>query len=311
VITVGGFNTSVDKTLELDLLRPGEVHRVRRVQSWPGGKGLHVALTAAALGEPVRLVGLIDAAHKREFEDVLGARGVTFAGVETPGTLRTCLAVRDQGGGRITEILEPGPETGAAVREELRSRFLALARDSALAVLSGSAPPGFNEGAYGDLVASLRDSGVRCLVDASGGLLSRAVEARPFLVKPNREEAEALSGKTVEGPASAGRVARALAARGVGMPVVSLGAAGAVAVSEGRALHAWITLPGAPYPVGSGDCLLGGLAVGLARGMGFDDVLRLGVACGAANTLSPETGWVRREDVEALRPRVASIGLES
>jgi fructose-1-phosphate kinase PfkB-like protein len=40
-------------------------------------------------------------------------------------------------------------------------------------------------------------------------------------------------------------------------------------------------------------------------------VLRLGVACGAANTLRPETGWVRREDVEALRPRVASIGLES
>jgi 1-phosphofructokinase family hexose kinase len=311
VITVGGFNTSVDKTLELELLRPGEVHRVRRVQAWPGGKGLHVALTVAALGEPVRLVGLIDAAHKPEFEDVLGRRGVTFAGVETPGTLRTCLALRDQGGARITEILEPGPETDAALREELRSRFLALARDSALAVLSGSAPPGFDEGAYGELVASLRDSGVRCLVDASGGLLSRAVEAGPFLVKPNREEAEALSGQTVEGPASAGRVARALAARGVGMPVVSLGAAGAVAVSEGRALHAWITLPGAAYPVGSGDCLLGGLAVGLARGLGLDEVLRLGVACGAANTLRPETGWVRREDVEALRPRVASIGLES
>jgi 1-phosphofructokinase family hexose kinase len=311
VITIGGFNTSVDKTLELELLRPGEVHRVRRVQSWPGGKGLHVALTVAALGEPVRLVGLIDAAHKPEFEDVLGARGVTFVGVETPGTLRTCLALRDQGGARITEILEPGPETGASLREELRSRFLALARDSALAVLSGSVPPGFNEGAYGELVASLRDSGVRCLVDASGGLLSRAVEARPFLVKPNREEAEALSGQTIEGPAAAGRVARALAARGVGMPVVSLGAAGAVAVTEGRALHAWITLPGAAYPVGSGDCFLGGLAVGLARGIGFDEVLRLGVACGAANTLGPETGWVRREDVEALRPRVASIGLAS
>jgi tagatose 6-phosphate kinase len=310
VITVGGFNTSVDKALELDVLRPGAVHRVRRVQSWPGGKGLHVALTIAALGEPVRLVGLIDAAHRREFEDVLGARGVTFAGVETPGTLRTCLALRDQGGARITEILEPGPETGTATREELRSRFLGFARESALAVLSGSTPPGFHEGAYGELVASLRDSGVRCLVDASGGLLSRAVEARPFLVKPNREEAEALSGKTIEGPASAGRVARALAARGVGMPVVSLGAAGAVAVSDGRAVHAWVSLPGADYPVGSGDCLLGGLAVGLARGNGFDEVLRLGVACGAANTLSPETGWVRREDVEALRPRVSSLGLE-
>jgi hypothetical protein len=50
VITVGGFNTSVDKTLELDVLQPGAVHRVSRVQSWPGGKGLHVALTVAGAG---------------------------------------------------------------------------------------------------------------------------------------------------------------------------------------------------------------------------------------------------------------------
>jgi len=310
VITVGGFNTSVDKTLELDLLRPGEVHRVRRVQSWPGGKGLHVALTVAALGEPVRLVGLIDAAHRSEFVDALGARGVAFVGVETKGALRTCLAVRDQGGARITEILEPGPALEPATRDELRSRFLSLARDSALAVLSGSAPPGFPDGAYGELVASLREAKVRCLVDASGERLRLAVEARPFLVKPNREEAEALSGQTIDGPPAAARVARALAARGVEMPVVSLGAAGAVAVYEGRAAYAWVSVPAAAHPVGSGDCLLGGLAVALARGEAHEDVLRLGVACGAANTLRPETGWVRREDVDALRPQVASAWID-
>ena len=311
MITVGGFNSSVDKTIELDDLRPGAVHRVRRVQSWPGGKGLHVALTVAALGEPVRLVGLIDAAHRYAFEDALGARGVVFVGVETKGALRTCLAVRDQGGARITEILEPGPEVDTATREELRSRFLTLARDSALAVLSGSAPRGFHESAYGELVAALRDAGVRGLVDASGGLLRRAVEARPFLVKPNREEAEALSGETIDGPAAAARVGHALAARGVAMPVLSLGAAGAVAVSEGRAVHAWVSVPGAAHPVGSGDCLLGGMAASLARGDGMEDALRLGVACGAANTLSAETGWVRREDVEALRPRVSSAWIGS
>jgi tagatose 6-phosphate kinase len=307
VITVGGFNTSVDKTLELDLLRPGAVHRVRRVSSWPGGKGLHVALTVAALGEPVRLVGLIDAAHRCEFEDKLGARGVAFTGRGDEGRAAHVPRPARQDGARTTEILEPGPQVDTATREELCSRFLTLARDSTLAVLSGSTPPGFDEGAYGDLVASLRGANVRCLVDASGERLRRAVEARPFLVKPNREEAEALSGETVEGPQAAALVARTLAARGVAMPVVSLGAAGAVAVFEGRAVHASVSVPGAAHPVGSGDCLLGGVAVGVARGERLEDVLRLGVACGAANTLSPETGWVKREDVEALRPRVACV----
>ena len=143
-------------------------------------------------------------------------------------------------------------------------------------------------------------------MDASGGLLRGAVDAGPFLIKPNREEAEALSGETIDGPAAAARVARSLAARGVTMVIVSLGAAGAVAASEGRACHASVSVAGAAHPVGSGDCLLGGVAVGLARGEGIEEVLRLGVACGAANTLSAETGWVRREDVDALRPRVSS-----
>jgi tagatose 6-phosphate kinase len=306
MITVGGFNTSIDKALDLDDLRVGAVNRVRRAQAWPGGKGLHVAATVAALGEPVALVGLIDAAHRHEFEDVLGARGVEFQGVETSGGLRTCLAVRDQGGARITEILEPGPELDAETREELRARFLAAARRSSLAVLSGSVPPGFDDAAYGQLVASLGEIGVRCLVDASGGLLRRAVEARPFLIKPNREEAEALTGEAVDGPPAAARVARALVARGVETVIVSLGAAGAVAASGGRVLHASVSVPEARHPVGSGDCLLGGVAVALARGESVEDVRRLGVACGAANTMTAETGWVRRADVDALRPRVSS-----
>ena len=309
MITVGGFNTSVDKSLEVDDLKAGGVHRVRRLQAWPGGKGLHVALTAAALGEPVRLVGLIDSAHRREFEDVLGARGVEFHGVETKGGLRTCLAIRDQGGARITEILEPGPELDAATRDELCARLLRSSETSRLAVLSGSAPPGFADSAYGDLVGTLRAAGLRCLVDASGGLLRGAVEARPFLIKPNREEAEALTGGRIEGLPAAAQVARTLGQRGIVMVVVSLGAEGAVAACEGRVAHASVSVSGSLHPVGSGDCLLGGIAVGLARGQGWEDALRLGVACGAANTLSAETGWVRREDVDALLPRVASVVL--
>ena len=288
MITVGGFNTSLDKALVVDDLRPGAVHRARGVQAWPGGKGLHVALTVAVLGEPVRLVGLIDAAHRREFEERLSARGVEFHGIETPGALRTCLAVRDRDGSRVTEILEPGPEVDAATRDALGARFLDLARGSTLAVLSGSTPPGFDDQAYARLVATLARDDVRVLVDASGGLLRHAVEARPFLVKPNREEAAALSGETVDGPSAAARVARALAERGIAMPVVSLGASGAVAAGEGRVAHAWVSVPGAAYPVGSGDCLLGGMAAALARGQA------MGRRCAWAWRAAPPTPSSRR-----------------
>jgi tagatose 6-phosphate kinase len=304
MITIGGFNTSVDKTLEADELRLGAVNRVRDVRAHPGGKGLHVALTVAALGEPVRLVGLIDSSHRALFEAHLAARGVEFHGVETQGSVRTCLAIRDAGGSRVTEILEPGPELDTGSRRELVARFLALAKGADPVVLSGSAPPGFDDEVYGELARTLSEARVRCLVDASGGLLRRAVEARPFLVKPNREEAEALTGDRIDDAAAAGRAARALAARGIAVVVISLGALGAVGVKDGAAWHAVAPVQHAANAVGSGDCLLGGVAVGLARGLDFEQILRLGVACGAANTLTAETGHVRLADVEALRPRV-------
>jgi tagatose 6-phosphate kinase len=303
VITVGGFNTSIDKAVVTDELAPGGVNRVRDVHAAPGGKGLHVALAAAALGEPVCLVGLIDAAHRRLFADALAARGVHFDGIETPGEVRTCLAIHDRSG-RVTEILEPGPEADPATREALCTRFLARAARSPVAVLSGSTPRGFADGVYGDLVASLRASPARVLVDASGGLLAAAVAARPFLIKPNHEEAEALSGAAIEGPAAAVKVARTLLQRGPGMVVLSLGEAGAVAVTEGRAAHALVHVERAVNAVGSGDCLLGGVAVALARGLPFEEVLRLGVACGAANAVGPETGRIDKAAVEALLPRV-------
>jgi tagatose 6-phosphate kinase len=304
LITVGGFNTSLDKALDLEVLEAGAVNRARDARPSPGGKGLHVAATIAALGEPVCLVGLIDATHRRLFEDRLGARGVEFHGVEGAHTIRTCLAIHEGSTGRVTEILEPGPVLDADTRGELSARFLSMAGESALAILSGSLPRGFGEDTYAGLVKTLRNAAVRCLVDASGGLLRAAVAARPFLIKPNRDEIEALTGASVEAPEAALAAARGLAAGGVAVVIVSLGAAGAVLSDGGRAWHAWVPALEVRNPVGSGDCLLGGVAVGLARGLDLEGVVRLGVACGTANALSDETGWVRPDDIDAVLPRV-------
>ena len=110
MITVGGFNSALDKSMDTRELVLGEVNRVHGVRTELGGKGLHVALTVAALGEPVQLVGLVDPQHRGTFESFLAARGVVFHGLEIPGPLRTNLALRDREGTRVTELLEPGPE---------------------------------------------------------------------------------------------------------------------------------------------------------------------------------------------------------
>jgi tagatose 6-phosphate kinase len=308
VITVGGFNTSIDKAMEMAELRTGAVNRATSVVAYPGGKGLHVARAIGTLGEPASLVGIIDATHRSFFADALAPLGVSFEGIAAAG-VRTCLAIRDGGGARVTEILEPGPEVDAAGQRAVCDAFLSLATRAKVAVLSGSVPRGFPDDVYARLATALREAGVRCLVDASGPLLRAAVAARPFLVKPNREELEALLGDSIGDVAAAAAAARVLCARGIAMVVVSLGAGGAILASEGRVCHAAAPPQPAENTVGSGDCLLGGIAVGLARGLALEEVLRLGVACGTANTLSMEHGYVRREHVDAVLPQVRAAWL--
>ena len=86
--------------------------------------------------------------------------------------------------------------------------------------------------------------------------------------------------------------------------MISLGADGAVASWDDRACHLEPPSVDIVNEVGAGDCLLGAIAAALAGGQEFVDALRLGVAAGTAKVLSPDTGDVRRADIDALVPAV-------
>lgn len=302
MIVVAGFNSAIDKRIDIDTLSAGTLHRAGSMVAAPGGKGLHVAQTIAALGAEVHLVGLIDQAHRDLFETTLRARGVTFHGIVVPA-IRTCLAIRERNG-RITELLEPGPSLDDSTVDMLMNTFRTLAARAKIAVLSGSVPPGCPRDIYGTLVRDTQAHGVRCLVDTSGDALCAAIEARPYLIKPNREETAMLRGVSVVDRDDAVAAVQAFAAAGIQMPVVSMGELGALCPSEGGILHAIAPAVDAVNPVGSGDCMLGGIAYALARGEAAAQALRLGVACGAANAASHDTGDAAAEYIAALSPRV-------
>ena len=301
MIGVAGLNSAIDKLIDVDVLTPGRVLRTRDIHAWPGGKGLHVATCAAALDQPVRLTGLIDDGHRDWFAAWLRARHVEFHAIDTPTPIRTCLAIRESAG-RITEILEAGPAIEAEVADAAFHTAVNVCRKASIAVLSGSLPPGIPADTYRGIVAALPNT--RVLVDATGEVLRQAFTARPFAAKPNRLEAEEATGIRIESEASAAAAARMLVESGVQLGIISLGAEGVVACWEGRTCRLTPPIVAAINAVGAGDCLLGGIAAALARGDAIVDALRLGVAAGTAKVLYPETGGVRRSDIDALLPEV-------
>ena len=260
MIAVAGFNSAVDMIAETDAIRAGEVIRLSSVSAFPGGKGVHVAQTCGALGEAVRLVGLIDDGNQAMFERVLGERAVTFRGVKMASRLRTCYAIRDASG-VITELLEWNTSLEPDTISQLECAFLKACEGASVAVLSGSLPSGAPASLYARLIARLHNRVPLVIVDTSGLALEEALASGPAVVKPNRDEAARLIGHELSTMDDAMNAVREIARRGCRAAIVSLGVEGAAVCWDGRlaridvpaqaAIEAPAPAPSAPATVSS------------------------------------------------------------
>ena len=302
-------NSAIDKRLQVRELAIGRVNRASSAKGFPGGKAAHVAMVAHALGSPSMWIGFAGGATGQELEDGLRTLGITVVSVRTKSPTRVNLEILDSSG-VSTEVLEPGGEIGADELEEMFSTCRRAFRHSGTqkqVVLSGSLPPGVPVDFYGRLTRSAQEAGCRVSLDTSGEALLAALDAAPDLVKPNREEAEAVTLQAVDDWKSAAAAAASMMARGARSVAISLGPQGLVwsGAQEGVAicagLSAAITKRSA---VGSGDASVAGLAVGAERGLSSEETARLAVACGAANCLTEAPGIIERSTVERILPTV-------
>jgi 1-phosphofructokinase family hexose kinase len=173
-------------------------------------------------------------------------------------------------------------------------------------VLSGSLPPGAPASLYARWVRVFRARGIRTVVDTSGAALREGLASRPWLLKPNRQEAEELLGHRVSSQRALVQAVRRLLARGADQVIVSLGKDGAFFGSATRPELWWARPPAVRVQsaVGAGDSLVAGFLMGWMRRQSPLEALRLGIARGAATAMTPGTELCRRVDVQRLLPRV-------
>lgn len=274
-------NPSLDYTLSLPSLCVGQVNRAAAAALTPGGKGVNVARMARRLGLPVRAAGFAGG-----FTGDALARALAEEGVETaflaPGTGCTRINVKLLDGRTATELNAPGPAAAESAWEALESSLAGLGAGDVL-VLSGSVPPGAGQGVYGRLAAGPAARGALVAVDAEGPLLLQALAARPFLVKPNREELAALFGQPVDTFARARAGAARLQAAGARHVLVSMGADGAVLLAEDGTCYAAAAPSGAVRSaVGAGDAMVAGFLAGWLAGGAPAPALCWGIAAGSA-----------------------------
>ena len=276
-------NPSVDRTIEVDTLRPGTVIRARASRVDAGGKGVNVARALAAHGCETTAVLPSGGAEGAQLEALLAGAGLDLLTVRIAGSIRANVTVVEADG-TTTKLNEPGP---GLTQDELGALAATLAGAAAQAdwvVLSGSLSPGAPADWYATLIGQLHGTGPRVAVDSSGPPLAAAIAARPDLIKPNREELAELAGRAVGTIADVVDAARTLTAAGVRTVLTSLGPAGAVLVRQDAAWHATAAALEPRSTVGAGDALLAGY---LAAGADGPRALAEAVAWGSAAAALP------------------------
>src|SRR3954452_18484214 len=190
---IAGPNLTIDRTLAIPELRPGEILRFERVVVTPGGKGLNVARAARALGHRALLVSLVPGRTGDAAAAMIADEGVRLHSVRCPGELRSTAVIQERDG-RATVLNEPGPPVGEKEWTDYERAVQTHLERGAVLVCSGSVPPGAPPDAYGRLAALAERAGAMCLVAAAGETLLRALDAGPALVTPNLAEAEGALG---------------------------------------------------------------------------------------------------------------------
>lgn len=288
-------------------LTAGTVHRATGVLLGVGGKGLNVARAAHALGGKVVATAPLAGHSGRLVADLAAAESLPAAWHWLPaGETRTCITLI-HASGDATVINEPGETLAETDWRDFAGHVEGLAGPVQAVAFCGSLPPGVTPASLGALARFLVSPERTVYLDTSAAVLAGIlVQPVGLCLKVNQAELAGGLGLT-PGELSLERminVGRDLLGRGAALLVVTLGAAGALAIGPEGCWQA------SPPPVqvvssaGGGDALLAGLAVARIQGQSLAAALALGVACGTANTQASQAGQVERGTVEALLKKV-------
>ena len=145
---------------------------------------------------------------------------------------------------------------------------------------------------------------VKSALDSKGEALKSGLEAKPFLIKPNRKELEEICGGRLASVKEISRVAKNFVEGGIETVIVSLGGDGMILV-DGKGV--WRAVPpevNVVSSVGSGDALLAGFISSYLNTGDIEHAICLGMACGVANCTTPVTGVFGIEDMKRFQDKI-------
>ncbi len=291
------FNPSLDYVVSVDEVSVGKLNRSTGEHVLPGGKGINVSHMLKNLGVDSVAMGFLGGFSGEKIERLVKEAGCKTDFVYIDGDSRINVKIKSNNKTE-TEINATGPMLKGSHIVLLMERMKTMAEGDML-VLAGSVPAGIPDTVYAHIMEKMQDRNIQVIVDATGALLTNTLPYHPFLVKPNKDELEAIIGEKLDTEEDIIAGAKKLKVLGATNVLVSMGADGAILVDE----HGQVYRKKAPAgevinSVGAGDSMVAGFIAGYRVAADYDYALGYGVAAGSASAFSK--GFACIEDVRDL-----------
>jgi len=294
------LNPALDRTLTVPRLLLNDVLRAQGTRLDWGGKGFNVSRALLALGECSTALGFMGGETGRRMEKGLNDLGIRTEFIYTAEETRTNIIIQEAGSEQHIKVNEHGPSVSQAEQAALLSLVERKVQPGEYWLLCGSLPPGLPADFYAQLIQRLQAGGAKACLDTSGEALRLGLRARPFLIKPNRSEAEELAGHSVRTEAEINRAAAFFLQQGVERVAISLGGDGLHLSSTQQSVQARPPAVSIQNPTGAGDALLAGLLWAFMNGCTLAEAARWGVAAGTTAAQQPGVEFGTRQEVEML-----------
>jgi tagatose 6-phosphate kinase len=291
VIVAAGLSPAWQQVLVTEQFQPGAVNRASSAYWCASGKVINVGVAlhylSAGRSDASLTLSTLGGPAYDAIETELGALGVSRRWVRTQTPTRICTTIVDRATATTTELVENAGRISATELTQFESAFAESALNAQVVILTGSLPAGAPPDFFRRLLGHVRTLAV---LDIRGPELVAALDARPFVVKPNRQELSHTLGRPLHSHEDVQDAIAELQRRGAQSVVVTAGDDAIWLGTDGKISKIQPpTVDRIVNPIGCGDCMTAGIAWALDRGLDVATAVQEGMHAAARNirTLLP------------------------
>ena len=295
------LNPTIDKNSSVDHVRSEDKLYCDRPVFEPGGGGINVSRAITKLGGSSLLLYTSGGFTGKKLDKLLAEEKLNKKAIKIEAETRENLIINEKTSNLQYRFGMPGPEINDQEYEKIFKTLTELNPFPDFLVISGSIPQCVSDNIYAEMAELAKKRNAKVIVDVSGPPLKSVIKEGVFLIKPNLGEFQDLVGKELKDEEEIKSEAfKLIKDKFCQAMVISIGAGGALLVSDKQA--EFMRPPTVPIKskVGAGDSMVAGIVLSLARGGSLKKSFYYGLAAGSAAVMTEGTELCTKEDTDRL-----------